>query len=94
MKNLFSDKVLKGLLVLATFGTGAVFGQYVTIKQWETIVTDARSTYEEGLDTLSDLVNNAYDEDVVTVSQREDGSKLYTINASKINHKTIKTSTK
>ena len=43
---------------------------------------------------LSDLVNDAYGEDIVKVSQRTDGSKQYTIYASKINHRTTKTSRK
>lgn len=93
MKKLFST-VLIGTLVYGAFGMGAVFGQHQTTKQWQARETETRQVYESGLDTLSDLVNDAYGEDVVEVSQRTDGSKLYTIDAGKINHRAIKTSRK
>lgn len=93
MKDLFST-ALGASLCAAAFGMGAVVEQHQTTEQWQARETETRQVYESGLDTLSDLVNDAYGEDVVEVSQRTDGSKLYTIDARKINNRTIKTSRK
>lgn len=93
MNKLFST-VLVGALAYGAFGMGAVFGQHQTTKQWQAREAETRQVYESGLDTLSDLVNDAYGKDVVEVSQRADGTKLYTIDARKINNRTIKTSRK
>lgn len=93
MKNLFST-VLGGALVFAAFGMGAVFGQHQTNEQWQARETETRQVYENGLDALSDIVNDAYGEDVVKVSQDTDGAKLYTIDAGKINYIRAKSSRK
>lgn len=94
MKTKLFSAFMIGTLAYGSFAMGAVFGQHQTTKQWETRETKTIQAYEEGLDYLSDVVNDAYGEDIVKVSQRTDGSKQYTIYASKINHRTTKTSRK
>lgn len=93
MKNLFST-LLGGALVLVAFEGGALFGKHQTTEQWKAREAETIQVYENGLDTLSNLVNEAYGEDAVEVSQRTDGSKLYTIDVSKINHIRAKSSRK
>lgn len=85
MKTKLFNVTIIGLGLTAAFVWGANAGQYKANKYWETRETKTIQAYEEGLDYLSDIVNDAYGEDTVYVSQNEDGNKQYSINASKIN---------
>lgn len=85
MKTKLFNATIIGLGLTSAFIWGVNVGQYKANKYWKTRETKTIQAYEEGLDYLSDVVNNAYGEDTVRVSQNENGTKLYNVDASKIN---------
>jgi len=83
MKKLFNAEDVS-LFVVAALTAGAIAGGSMMYKASEVREAKMIQSNQEAMDLLSDVANEAYGTEVVSITLNEDGTKHYYINAAKM----------